>query len=438
MIEEKNIIPAKTKVKVQVKKIKTKTVRKAKVKKSPFGLDDNLNIVPASPESGFKREKPAVLKLGESKNIYRKIAFSFIVLTLALVAAVVYFGFSKLTIIIVPAQEKIADTSNIEIVGQTTSGSSLSSEQIYGVVKQVPVEQFKEFIASGKEVLGEEVIGKVTIVNNYIKNQPLVATTRLLSSDNKLFRLKNTINVPAGGRVEAEIYADVAKPEMAVGAGKFTIPGLWAGIQDKIYAESQESMKYNQKVKYIIQQSDIDKAVIQLKNDLLANAKTQVGQAYQDYSQALFAVDNNSITQEVNGKVGEEKEKFSIKMKTMVTVVAFNDDEIYNQVKAKLAATLADDKEVSKFNKQDMTYVLESFDIMGATAIVNVASIAQAALKDGAKVIKKNNLAGLSYEQLKTYLNSLPEVAGYQIKFFPSFVKKAPNLVDRIDIVIKK
>jgi hypothetical protein len=85
-----------------------------------------------------------------------------------------------------------------------------------------------------------------------------------------------------------------------------------------------------------------------------------------------------------------------------------------------------------------MTYVLESFDITGATAMVNVNSQAQAILKDSAKAIKKNNLAGLSYEQLKTYLNGLPEVAGYQIKFFPSFVNKAPNLVDRIDIVIKK
>ena len=85
-----------------------------------------------------------------------------------------------------------------------------------------------------------------------------------------------------------------------------------------------------------------------------------------------------------------------------------------------------------------MSYVLESSDINRGTATVKVDAIAKAALKDGTKIIKKNNLAGLSYEQLKVYLNGLPEVAGYQIKFFPSFVKKAPNLVDRIEIVIKK
>jgi len=431
MNEEKNITPAKPRAR------KTKTARKAKAKKSPFGLNDNLNIVPAGPEAGFRIKAESPAKSGESKNIYRKIAFSFVVLTLILVAAVLYFGFAKLTIVIIPAQEKIADSLNFEIINPN-SGASLAPEQIYGVVREVPVEQTREFSASSKEVLGEEVIGKVTIINNYIKNQPLVATTRLLSSDNKLFRLKNTVNVPAGGRVEAEVYADAAKPEMAIAPGRFTIPGLWAGIQDKIYAESREPMKYSQKVKYIIGQSDIDSAVSQLKNDLLANAKNEVKEAYKEYGQTLFAVDNNSVTQEVSGKVGEAKEKFSIKMKIMVTIAAFNDEEIYNQINAKLAEFLADDKAISKFNKSDLSYVLENFDIKQATAMVRVDYTAQVALKDSAKVIKKNNLAGLTFEQIRVYLNGLPEVAGYQIKFFPSFIKKAPNLVDRIEIEIKK
>lgn len=431
MNDEKNIA-------IKIKKRKAKISKKTKAGKTPFNLDDNLKPISVAPEAEFKiKKEPLTVKSRDSKKIYGRIAFSFAALTLILVAIVLYFGLTKLNIVIIPTQEKISDSSSVEIINQA-GGLSAGSEQIYGIVRQVPVEQFKEFSASGKEVLGQEVSGKITIINNYVKNQPLVATTRLLSADNKLFRLKNTVNAPAGGRVEAEVYADDPKPEAAVGPGKFTIPGLWAGIQDKIYGQSQESMKYSQKLKYTIQQSDVDAAVRELKNDLLANAKNQVAEAYQNYAQALFAVDDNSITQEINGKVGEEKEKFSIKMTTMVTVVAFNDGEIYNQVKAKLAASLADDKEISNFKKQDMIYTLGDFNITEGTAAVKVDSTAQAALKDSAKVIKKNNLTGLSYEQLRTYLNNLPEVAGYQIKFFPSFIRKAPSLVDRIEIEIRK
>ncbi len=423
-------------INVKIKKTRKKIVKKKRSIKAPFEAAQFVDVAPVMPEASLKIKTQAVApKKSQTGSIYRKLAVSFVALTLILVAAVLYFNFSSLTVVIIPIQEKIMDNASAEIVGQ--SNASLTGGQFIGVVKQVPVEQTKEFSASGKEVLGEEVTGKVTIVNNYVKNQPLVATTRLLSG-NKLYRLKDTVNVPAGGKVEAEVYADVAKPEMAIGASKFTIPGLWAGIQDKIYAESKVPLKFSQKIKYAIKQSDIDGAVSALKADLLANAKSQVGQAYKDYAQALFAVDNNSVSQEVSGKVGEEKEKFSIKMKTMVTVVAFNDEDIYNQAKSRLAATLADDKEIAEFNKQDISYALENFNLSQGTATVSLSATAKTTLKDDAELIKKNNLAGLDAEQIKTYLNSLPEVAGYEIRFFPSFIKKAPSLADRIKIEIKK
>jgi len=39
---------------------------------------------------------------------------------------------------------------------------------------------------------------------------------------------------------------------------------------------------------------------------------------------------------------------------------------------------------------------------------------------------------------LEVYLGSLPGIAGYEVKFYPSFIKKVPKLVDRIEILIKK
>lgn len=438
MNEDKNIFTPVAKVKKISASRRIKKAKKAAVKKSPFGLSGNLNIADPMPESGLKMKycqlKP---KSGFFKSVYAKIAFIFIFLTLALAASAMYFGFSKMTISIIPAKEKISGNFAFEIAGKTGESTS-ERDQINGLVKQIPFEQSIEFSSSGKEILGEEVTGKVIIFNNYVKNQPLVATTRLLGSDGKLFRLKNTVNVPAGGQIDVEIYADVPKPEMAIEPGKFTIPGLWAGIQDKIYAESNEQMKYSQKVKHVIQQSDIDGAVSRLKNNLVDEARKQIKNSYSNYNQAILEVDNNSITQEVNGKVGEEKEKFSVKIKTMISAVIFNDDEIYGKIKSKIETKLADDKEIYKFDKQGMSYSLENFDIAQGFAEVNAVYSVTAILKDSAKAIKKNNLSGLSFEELKIHLNNAPEVAGYNIIFFPSFIKKAPNLTDRIEINIKK
>ena len=125
-------------------------------------------------------------------------------------------------------------------------------------------------------------------------------------------------------------------------------------------------------------------------------------------------------------------------MKTLVTVVAFKRDDVYKQAEQKLATTLADDREIVELSRPDMAYTLGNFDLSQAAATVNVNFVAKVTLKDSTGIIKKNNLIGLNAEQVKTYLNSLPEVAGYEIKFFPSFINKMPNLVDRIEIVIKK
>jgi len=423
-------------VQVKPKKPRRKAVKK-KIDNSPFKLSENLAAKPAMPKADFKVGQNLLVKKRDPKELYRRLAVSFAVLTAVLLGAVWFFTFAKVKIVIISAKEKIADSLSVEIINQANR-SGASPAQIAGVVKLVPVEETKTFASSGREVLGEEVVGRVTIVNNYIKNQPLVATTRLLSAGNKLFRLKNTVNVPAGGQVVAEVYADQAKPEMAIGPSKFTIPGLWAGIQDKIYAQSNQAMEYSEKIKYTIQQSDLDNAVKELKNNLLANAGKQLGQAYGEYSQRLYQVDNNSISQEVQGKVGEEKRNFTIKMKAMVTLIAFGDNDIYERAKIKLAATLADDKQIAEFTKQNLAYSLAKVDLSQGLAEVKVIFEAKATLKDSAKVIKKDSLAGMNYEQLKAYLNSLPEVAGYEINFLPAFIKKAPNLVDRIEVEIRK
>ena len=71
----------------------------------------------------------------------------------------------------------------------------------------------------------------------------MVATTRLLTSEGVLFRLKDRVNVPAGGEIEVEVYADQSGIASEIGPSQFTIPGLRTDLQKLIYAVSKESMK---------------------------------------------------------------------------------------------------------------------------------------------------------------------------------------------------
>ena len=370
-------------------------------------------------------------------SIYKKISLSFLILTALLLAGLFYYSFVKVTITIESKATAVSGKLPLDIYDETTAPSKDGG--IVGAVKEVESTAEQSYSASGGQILGEEAVGKVIIYNNYIKNQPLVATTRLLTADNKLFRLKDTINVPAGGSVEAEIYADQPSAEMAVGPTKFTIPGLWAGLQDKVYGESGEAVVYRQKKQAVIEQIDIDNGTKDLKDQLLKKVESEAVASYKEkYKQALFKFDENLIIVTTDGNAGEEKESVLIKLTAKVVVVAFNDDAAKKLAEQKLKSSIADNQELVEFNQDKIVYLLSSADVANGAAAVEASFEGRALPKGGADLVDKQKLIGLSGDQLNQYLAGLPEVASFEVKFSPEFFKRAPYSADRIMVELKK
>lgn len=380
-------------------------------------------------------QKKETEKTSRPITIYRTIAYFFSIATVALIAVVFYFSFFKAVIIITPAEERINGNLIIDIFDNSNNIAE-SGSLISGAVKEVEIELAGLYPATGSEIIGKEVTGKVTLINNYDRSQMLVATTRLLSSDNKLFRLKSTVTVPAGGALEVEVYADEPSHETAIGPAVFKIPGLWAGLQDKIYAENKEAMTYSEQVKKTVLQSDLDQAEDDLKQKLIEKAKTEISDNDKEYNKILYQIDEDSIIGKINAEAGEEKEEFSAAIKAKIAVITFDDEKVYQLAKKKIAAMIPDDKKLIAFNKSDISFILNNCNTEQAIASVD-SSFAATASADGNKIINKEKIVGLNKEQLESYLSGLRQIAAYEIKFYPSFIKKVPNLVDRIEILIK-
>jgi hypothetical protein len=214
----------------------------------------------ASGENNENTEEE-LIKPEQSKRsikLYKNIAYFFIFLVVILLGSLSYFSFKQVEIVLIPNQERKSSNLIFDIYDETSDPGDNTS--IKGIVREIKVDASDTYETSGSEVIGKEVVGEVTIYNNYTQNQPLVATTRLLTPDSKLFRIAETVNVPAGGSVEVQIYADNPDPDLAVGPTKFSIPGLWAGLQEKIFAESTEDTVYRQKVKKYVIEADFDEA----------------------------------------------------------------------------------------------------------------------------------------------------------------------------------
>ena len=140
-------------------------------------------------------------------DIYKKIALSFIVLTLVLIVVIFYFTLSYAYITIFPKNKEVATNFNFIIVEDSVA-TNVSDGIFIGKIINQTLEGEKEFPTSGSTILTGDTAGKVKITNNLSTSQILIINTRLLSPDGILFRLKNRVEVPANGTLETEVYPD--------------------------------------------------------------------------------------------------------------------------------------------------------------------------------------------------------------------------------------
>ncbi len=195
-------------------------------------------------------------------SVYRNIAYTFIGFTVVIVLAVVWLSSVHAEIVVKVKRETASLDTKVTVAKQTSPG------QIPGRVVQGVFEKIQEFSVKAEATSTEPVAtsssmipsppsstasptaspsnesvlakGTVRIVNHYAKSQTLVKTTRLLTSDGKLYRIDKQVVIPSGGEASVGVYADQVGAAFAIGPTKFTIPGLWIDLQKLIYAVSDQ------------------------------------------------------------------------------------------------------------------------------------------------------------------------------------------------------
>jgi len=370
-------------------------------------------------------------------RIYKRIAVSFVIVAVLVLAAVAYFATVKLDIAVTPKVMPVNATAMFSVYDRPET-YELPAGSILGLVREMETEYSGTYPASGAKVTGAEVSGRVTIVNNYTKGQPLVATTRLLTSDNQLLRLKDTVLVPAGGSVEAEVYGDGLDPTFTLADARLTIPGLWAGLQDKIYAEAKAgAVTYKEKKLLSITQEDIDKAIAAAKQAIIEKAAVDIESVYAAYDERLYEIDPQSLEFSIDGKTGEEKENFTIAMKAKISVVAFKKSSLANLNETALDSVIGDGQSLVESSASAPAFTVSKADVINNVAEVELKVNGESTAVSPDALVDRSKLVGLSRAQIESYLASLDNIASYELSFTPSFFEVAPQTVSRISVHVK-
>jgi hypothetical protein len=412
-------------------------------------------------------------------SVYRRIAYTFIALTVVIVLAVLWLTSVKAEVLVKVKRDRVRLDGVVEVAKEPKTG------QIPGRVVQGVFEKVQEFPVLGAAgepvdptkaptttpapvvtpvpVVNENVIAKgtVRIVNKYSKSQTLVKTTRLLTSDNKLYRIDAQVVVPPGGEVSVGVYADKPGSQFVLtGPQKFTIPGLFVDIQQYIYAESDAAFQAvaqdsaaatkpvtppassaatttKPKAGKPVMQSDLDRAEKSLTDTVLNQAmKSLAGEVGSTTNlEVVYVV--KVVDRKFMVRPGDVAENFLASIKLDVTAVYYGKEDMQTLVRSRLRERVPTGREFLPFDSGAITYSLESSDIAQEIASIRVSADAAYRLSPASPLLQKSVIAGKSKSEAESLLRAVEGVESVEVKIQPGWIDSVPSLKDRIDLKVE-
>ena len=364
------------------------------------------------------------------QRTYSKIVGLFLLLTIAAIFVIVHFALAKVTIKIYSQVSQQDYNGLVEMLPEHSL--EISSDKVLGRLINKELELTATVPSQETALQSDKAGGYVTIINNYSKNQALVANTRLLTDDNKLYRIQEKINVPAGGQVEVWAEADQPGEQFVIGATSMTIPGLWEGLQDKIYAETQ-GMALTSLPTFTVTEESLAQAQEQLTTDAinqsLATINDLLSKNLQIDAQRLF-LDYQTIE---SSTIGDRSPTTTLTQKITVSGLVFSEEDLLTIAKEKFTNELSGNQKILEFLPDNFTYQIIEIYPDREQAVLEVNLSANTSSNEHLFELDKNQLVGLTANEVNDYLGQF-KIDRAEIDFFPFWVKKVPKFKDHIII----
>ena len=313
----------------------------------------------------------------------------------------------------------------------------------------------EKFDATGnKSLSNQKARGKITIYNEFSTSpQPLVATTRFLSSDGKLFRLIDGVTIPGmesengemkPGTVEAEVIADEAGEDFNIGPDKFTIPGFQNSGADKyakFYAKSENAMtgggSGNQTANSVTD-ADIASAKDKVATKLEEEIKNKLNEAAGEGAIILDdAISRDEPVYKLSNSSGDVADSFEITIETKAKAIVVNKQDLDSVIakmmeKAKDGVISIDDNSIKlDFGKANVDFDAGTIDIKFHAEGNVVPNLDLEAIKK--EILGKNN------DELSAYLSTFSDIKEADVEYWPSFINgRIPSSASRVQIILDK
>lgn len=375
------------------------------------------------------RHRQTSLQNEQPVRFYKFVALSFLVITLVLLGVIVFMSSKRAEITIVAKPTPVDVNTDIDI------GVVANGDDVDGVVTSTLVTLTKTFQVTGNREEPAPATGTVTLRNDTSAPQGLVATTRVLSEAGVLFHLKDAVNVPANGKVVAEVYADKPGKEGNIGPTRFTIPGLNEPKQKVIYATSEAAMTGGIKTVGSLGSDDLESAKRVFAEAIQKQGQDVLALRFPD-KKAVFALSSSDVTS--TAAVGATVGGFDLKGTATVVGIFYDNLSITNLAKSLLAKRAIDDSEIIETGTKDPTVTLGEYHKDTNSATVHLFYDGVATLNPQSKQIDRTVFFGKSKDEVRRYLLTLDHVHSVDVQFHPAWMQSVPHITDHVQVIVKE
>lgn len=369
-------------------------------------------------------------KYQSKQNVYGKIVAFFLIVVIAAIFVIFHFALAKVTINV---YSQLSDKEYSALIEMRSENSQdIKDENILGKFLNKEIELAVSVPSETTYQTSTKAGGYVKLINNYSQSQTLVANTRLLTADKKLYRLKEKVVVPAGQSLETWAEADAEGAEFESQATKMIIPGLWEGLQDKIYAESQ-GMFLKSEPSFQVTEKTLVAAKEKIKTEAVAAALNEFNAILADnlkLDESRLFISTENIESSALGEINKET---NLKQKVKIYGLVFDEKKLMDISKDKLNKQLPSTSKLVEILPETFSYKILETDQEKEQAVIETKLNAKVSSNQHLLDIDKDQLIGKTSEEINQYLNQF-NINEAEVKFFPFWVNKVPKFKDHIII----
>ncbi|MDP1706543.1 MAG: hypothetical protein Q8L36_01860 [bacterium] len=306
------------------------------------------------------------------------------------------------------------------------------------------------FAASGRENVESKARGKLTIYNSFgSQSQSLVATTRFLSPDGKIFRLDNSVTVPGAkvingkiepSSIEVAVTAEKIGPDynLVASSEKWRIPGFQGTPKyDGFYAEVKSGLSGGFVGERAMPTTDdLQKAKAAIEEALKGNLLNQLAVLMADDLKLLPEAQSFSLISFQTNDVGADGQ-FGVFAEAELRYFVFKEND--------LKSTLTEDLKKSIEGGQNLNIELGAFEADYQNKKFDLAQGSTSFLYKGKAIFQPvfntasfiDQVSGLSEDQLREKMLAIPGLEKGKISLWPFWVKSAPPRSERIVLSIE-